>query len=67
MAAQNRHPDGLRRTRFATMGSCRLRGRGFFSSGVLYQDGSLLACLAGSAVFLAITAIAVARLPKTET
>ena len=36
---------------------------GTFLSGVLYHQGGLLACLAGSALFLVITALMVARLP----
>ena len=36
---------------------------GTFLSGFLYHQGGLLACLAGSALFLVITALMVARLP----
>ena len=36
---------------------------GTFLSGFLYHQGGLLACLAGSALFLVITALIVARLP----
>ena len=39
---------------------------GTFLSGFLYYQGGLLACLAGSAVFLIITALMVARLPQLE-
>ena len=37
---------------------------GTFLSGFLYHQGGLLACLAGSALFLVITALMVARLPQ---
>ena len=36
---------------------------GTFLSGFLYHQGGLLACLSGSALFLVITALMVARLP----
>ena len=39
---------------------------GTFLSGFLYYQGGLLACLAGSALFLIITALMVARLPQLE-
>ena len=39
---------------------------GTFLSGFLYHQGGLLACLAGSALFLVITALMVARLPKLK-
>ena len=39
---------------------------GTFLSGFLYYQGGLLACLAGSALFLVITALIVARLPQVE-
>ena len=39
---------------------------GTFLSGFLYYQGGLLACLAGSALFLIITALMVARLPQVE-
>ena len=39
---------------------------GTFLSGFLYYQGGLLACLAGSALFLVITALMVARLPQVE-
>ena len=39
---------------------------GTFLSGFLYYQGGLLACLAGSALFLVITALMVARLPQLE-
>ena len=39
---------------------------GTFLSGFLYHRGGLLACLAGSALFLVITALIVARLPKLK-
>ena len=39
---------------------------GTFLSGFLYYQGGLLACLAGSALFLVITALLVARLPQVE-
>jgi len=39
---------------------------GTFLSGFLYQQGGLLACLAGSALFLVITALVVTRLPQPE-
>ena len=39
---------------------------GTFLSGFLYHQGGLLACLAGSAIFLVITALMVARLPELK-
>ena len=39
---------------------------GTFMSGFLYQQGGLLACLAGSALFLVTTALVVTRLPQPE-
>ena len=39
---------------------------GTFLSGFLYYQGGLLACLSGSALFLVITALMVARLPRLE-
>jgi len=39
---------------------------GTFLSGFLYQQGGLLACLAGSALFLVITALVVTKLPQPE-
>ena len=39
---------------------------GTFLSGFLYYQGGLLACLAGSALFLIITALMVARLPQLQ-
>ena len=39
---------------------------GTFLSGFLYYQGGLLACLAGSALFLIITALMVARLPQVQ-
>ena len=39
---------------------------GTFLSGFLYHQGGLLACLAGSALFLVITALMVARLPQLK-
>ena len=39
---------------------------GTFLSGFLYYQGGLLACLSGSALFLVITALMVARLPQQE-
>ena len=39
---------------------------GTFLSGFLYYQSGLLACLAGSALFLIITALMVARLPQLE-
>ena len=39
---------------------------GTFLSGFLYYQGGLLACLAGSALFLVVTALMVARLPQVE-
>ena len=39
---------------------------GTFLSGVLYYQGGLLACLAGSTLFLVITALVVTRLPQQE-
>ena len=39
---------------------------GTFLSGFLYYQGGLLACLAGSALFLIITALMVVRLPQLE-
>merc|ERR1711991_1082315 len=42
------------------------RQAGTFLSGFLYYQGGLLACLAGSALFLIITALMVARLPQLE-
>tara|TARA_B100000963_G_scaffold132632_1_gene115475 strand:+ start:77 stop:1276 length:1200 start_codon:yes stop_codon:yes gene_type:complete len=39
---------------------------GTFLSGFLYYQGGLLACLSGSALFLIITALMVARLPQAE-
>ena len=39
---------------------------GTFLSGFLYYQGGLLACLAGSALFLIITALMVTRLPRLE-
>jgi MFS family permease len=39
---------------------------GTFLSGFLYYEGGLLACLSGSALFLVITALMVARLPQQE-
>jgi len=42
------------------------RFAGTLLSGFLYQEGGLLACLAGSAIFLTVTAAAVARLPQAE-
>ena len=39
---------------------------GTFLSGFLYYQGGLLACLAGSTLFLVITALMVTRLPQLE-
>ena len=39
---------------------------GTFLSGFLYQQGGLLACLAGSTLFLVVTALVVTRLPQLE-
>ena len=39
---------------------------GTFLSGFLYHQGGLLACLAGSALFLVITTLMVARLPQLK-
>ena len=39
---------------------------GTFLSGFFYQQGGLLACLAGSALLLVITALVVTRLPQPE-
>lgn len=39
---------------------------GTFLSGYLYKQGGLLACLAGSTIFLVLTVIATSRLPKTK-
>ena len=39
---------------------------GTFLSGFLYYQGGLLACLAGSALFLIITALMVTRFPRLE-
>ena len=39
---------------------------GTFLSGFLYYQGGLLACLVGSALFLIITALMIARLPQVE-
>lgn len=49
---------------YAANAAGRLAGTSM--SGFLYQQGGLLACLAGSALFLVTTALVVTRLPQPE-